>query len=184
LTKPKEKQKSQNHILVAALSIYIIICVLFYAKYGFAWEFLIAAIYSYLLILITLSDIQRHIIPNKLIIAGLVATIATGIINGSIVITLIGGAIGLVIMVLPVVFKAKVGIGDIKLGILIGLMIGYPLAIMALILPWILGLVVAGVLMISKRITRGVDIPFAVFLSASAIITMLWGGNIWQLLVR
>ena len=86
------------------------------------------------------------------------------------------------IMVLPAIFKAKVGMGDIKFGILIGLMVGYPLAVMALILPWILGLVVAGTLMISKRTMRGADIPFAVFLSVSAIITMLWGGNIWQLL--
>jgi len=180
----KSKKKSQTRILVATFLIYIILCVLFYAKYGFTWDFLPMAIYAYLLILITLSDIQKHIIPNKLIIIGLVAAIVTGIIHGSIISTLIGGAVGLVIMLIPAIFKAKVGMGDIKLGILIGLMVGYPLAITALILPWMLGLVVAGTLMISKRTIRGADIPFAVFLSASAIITMLWGGNIWQLLAR
>ncbi len=184
MKKANKKKTKKSRILVKTLLIYILLCLLFYAKYGFTWDFVPMAIYSYLLILITLSDIQKHIIPNKLIIVGLVAAIVTGIIHGSIISTLIGGAVGLVIMALPAIFKAKVGMGDIKLGILIGLMVGYPLAVMALILPWILGLIVAGAFMISKRTTRGADIPFAVFLSVSAIITMLWGGNIWQLLVR
>ena len=182
-SKKKQKKKSQLHTLVASFVIYIILCVLFYAKYGFTWDFLPMAVYSYLLILITLSDIQKHIIPNKLIIIGVIAAVLTGILHGSIIATLIGGAVGLLVMIIPAVFKAKVGMGDIKLGLLIGLMVGYPLAVMSLILPWIIGMVVVGVLAMRKRTKAASDIPFAVFLSVSAVITMLWGGNIWQMLV-
>ncbi|MFC1978096.1 prepilin peptidase, partial [Chloroflexota bacterium] len=68
----------------------------------------------------------------------------------------------------------------VKLGALVGLMTGYPLVIVAVLLSWITGGLVAGILL-AFRIKRGKDpIPSATFMATTAMVTLLWGQAIWQ----
>ena len=70
--------------------------------------------------------------------------------------------------------------GDVKLGALVGLMSGYPLVAVALLLAVITGGLVAAILLAFKIKKRGDPIPFAPFLATSAMVTLLWGQAIWQ----
>jgi leader peptidase (prepilin peptidase)/N-methyltransferase len=65
---------------------------------------------------------------------------------------------------------------------LIGIVTGY-LVLVALLLAVILGGLAAGVLLAFKIKKRKEAIPFAPFLSVTAIVTLLWGSNIltWYL---
>jgi prepilin signal peptidase PulO-like enzyme (type II secretory pathway) len=88
--------------------------------------------------------------------------------------SLAGGGLGLVAMTLPfVIYRRGMGMGDIKLGALIGLMVGYPLVIVALLMAVITGGLVAALLL-------ALNIPFAPFLATSAMVTLLWGQTIYQ----
>jgi leader peptidase (prepilin peptidase)/N-methyltransferase len=89
--------------------------------------------------------------------------------------------IGLAAMALPfIIYRRGMGMGDVKLGALVGLMSGYPLVAIALLLAVITGGLVAAILLAFKIKKRRDPIPFAPFLATSAMVTLLWGQAIWQ----
>lgn len=81
------------------------------------------------------------------------------------------------------------GFGDVKLAPSLGLLTGFagwgPAAVGALA-PWLLGLLVAGALLVRGRPLRGTAIPFGPLLIAGAWIGVLWGQDLagwwWGLL--
>ncbi len=71
-----------------------------------------------------------------------------------------------------------IGGGDIRLGLLMGLALGWPNVILAILLGYIIGSVVGIGLLISKKKKWSSKLPLGVFLSASTIITIFWGSEI------
>lgn len=72
-----------------------------------------------------------------------------------------------------------VGGGDIRLGLLIGALVGWPLVGLSLMIAYVGGSVIAVGLMLARRAKFGSRLPFATFLLPSALITWLWGRAIW-----
>lgn len=68
-----------------------------------------------------------------------------------------------------------IGGGDIRLGALMGVLLGWPLVLVALFLAYLSGGAVGAVLLASKRKSVGSQIPFGTFLSAATIIVLFWG---------
>jgi leader peptidase (prepilin peptidase) / N-methyltransferase len=73
-----------------------------------------------------------------------------------------------------------IGGGDLRLGLAMGLLLGWPNIIIALFISYIVGAIVAVYLLATKKKTGKSQIPFGTFLSAATIITWLWGSVIWQ----
>lgn len=75
------------------------------------------------------------------------------------------------------------GSGDIRLGILMGLMLGWPGVLVALVLAYVLGAVGSMGLILIKRKTLQDHIPLGVFLTLATLITLVWGEPIlrWYL---
>jgi leader peptidase (prepilin peptidase)/N-methyltransferase len=75
------------------------------------------------------------------------------------------------------------GMGDVKLACLIGLVTGFPLVVVALMLGIITGGVVAVALLLSKKKGRKDTVPYGTFLAIGPMITLLWGTDIltWYL---
>ena len=71
-----------------------------------------------------------------------------------------------------------IGGGDIRLGVLMGLMLGWPQIIVALMLAYISGAIVGIGLILGKKKQWSSHIPFGTFLSAATIVAMLWGEEI------
>jgi prepilin signal peptidase PulO-like enzyme (type II secretory pathway) len=76
-----------------------------------------------------------------------------------------------------------IGVGDIFFGIFMGVILGWPLIIVALVLAYIIGALVAIPLLISKKRKLQSKIPFGTFLSVATFVTMFWGGRMldWYL---
>lgn len=76
-----------------------------------------------------------------------------------------------------------IGGGDIRLGALMGLMLGYPQVVVALMIAYLSGSVVGAGLLVAKKKQWSSQIPFGTFLSLATIIAMLWGSEIlsWYL---
>jgi leader peptidase (prepilin peptidase)/N-methyltransferase len=167
-----------------------------YWHYGLSLELPIALFYSSLFIVLLVIDLEHRLILNKIVypamgVALLISIlfsiphflpqveIVPGILGAA-----IGGGIGLVLFFLVVlVSRGGMGWGDVKMAALIGLVTGFPLIFVALLLAVIAGGLVAGLLLALKIKRRREAIPFAPFLSLAAIVTLLWGSNIlsWYL---
>lgn len=95
--------------------------------------------------------------------------------------------IGLFFATLIFITKGRgMGGGDLKLGIFIGLALGFPNCIVALMLAFFLGSIVGGGLLLLKRKHFGQVIPFGPFLSIGSLIALFWADQIirWYIAVR
>ena len=99
---------------------------------------------------------------------------------------LLGGATGsgimaLIYIIVFLVFRREgLGFGDVKMAALIGLMVGFPLVLEALLLSWISGGLVAAILMALKIKGRMDKIPSATFMAVAAMVTLVWGQAIYN----
>ncbi|MDP2684048.1 MAG: A24 family peptidase, partial [bacterium] len=85
---------------------------------------------------------------------------------------------------LIVVTKGKgMGGGDVKLGAFIGLVLGFPLALLSIFLAFILGAFFSIFLIILGKKHLGQSIPFGPFLVLGSLIALFWGNKIvdWYL---
>ncbi len=164
-------------------------------KFGLGLELGISLIYACWLTVIFVIDLENQLVLDKVTYPGMALALAfsffwpgLGVISvlgegalGRVVSSLAGGALGLVVMALPfIIYRRGMGMGDIKLAALVGLMTGYPLVLVALLLSWISGGLVAATLLAFKIKKRRDPIPFAPFLATSAMVTLLWGQAIYR----
>ena len=163
-------------------------------RYGLSIELLIVLVYFCLFIVLLVIDLEHGLILNKIVYPALVVALLISIffsiffpqseIVPHIGQAAIGGGIGLVLFLLVVIIsRGGMGWGDVKMAALIGLVTGFPLVFVALLMGIILGGLVAGVLLLFKIKKRKEAIPFGPFLSVATIVTLLWGSNIlsWYL---
>jgi len=73
-----------------------------------------------------------------------------------------------------------IGEGDFRLGILMGLILGWKLTIVALFLGYILGAIVGIYVLVSKSKKMSSQLPFGPFLILGTMITLFLGNNIWS----
>jgi len=76
-----------------------------------------------------------------------------------------------------------IGGGDIRLGLLMGFIFGWPQVILAIFLGYFIGSIVGVRLIIAGKKQLGSQVPLGIFLSTSTIITLFWGQEIlsWYL---
>jgi len=76
-----------------------------------------------------------------------------------------------------------IGGGDIRVGLLLGLGLGWPLILIALLLAYVGGALMAGLLLVSGRKKLGAQLPLAVFLAPAAAFTLFFGSAVaaWYL---
>jgi len=165
-----------------------------YWQYGLSIELPIALFYISLFMVIFVIDFEHGLILNKIVYPALVVALLLSVfftiflpdvsIVPSIARAAIGGGIGFVLFLLvAIVSRGGMGLGDVKLAALIGLATGFPLVIVALLMGIILGGLVAVILLGFKIRKRKEAIPFGPFLAVAAVVTLLWGSDIlnWYL---
>jgi prepilin signal peptidase PulO-like enzyme (type II secretory pathway) len=90
-----------------------------------------------------------------------------------------GIGLGLFFLTLILITKGKgMGGGDFKLSIFIGMVFGFPLALVQLMLSFLLGSIVGVGLLLARKKNFGQTIPFGPFLSIGGLITLFWGQKI------
>jgi len=75
------------------------------------------------------------------------------------------------------------GGGDIRLGMLMGFMLGWPGVLVALIIAYLGGAAISLALVALKIKKMKSQMPFGVFLSGATLVVMIWGERIinWYL---
>lgn len=97
---------------------------------------------------------------------------------------IMGLAIAGFFTLLIIITRGKgMGGGDVKLGGLIGLGLGFPLALVALMISFISGAITSLILVIFGRKNFGQSVPFGPFLVLGSLVALFWGNQIidWYL---
>ncbi len=158
-------------------------------RYGVSIELAIALFYICIFMVLMVIDWEKGLILNKIVLPAIGAAILISVIFSILLPDIeivpfigraaIGGGIGLALFLLIVIVsRGGMGWGDVKLAALIGLVTGFPLVFIALLIGVILGGVVAVLLLAFKIKRRKEAIPFGPFLAIATIVTLLWGNSI------
>ncbi len=132
---------------------------------------------------LTIYDLKWQLLPDKIVwplVALGAAQVAIDITQGQKHVLPVLGALvvasGLFWLIYQLSKGQWIGGGDVKLGLVLGLLAGAPLqAMLMLFIASVLGTVFAGVLMLKHKASRGTQLPFGPFLIAGCIATVLWG---------
>ncbi len=149
---------------------------------------------SFVLLVILIWDLRYMIIPDGLVVGGLVlAVIYFGYrylispdflmsVNTDLTRNFLGGLIvGGFFYILFMISRGRwIGGGDVKLGFLLGFLVGWKMSYLFLMLAYILGAIPAVYLLLTKKVTAKTKIPFGPFLILAGFILMLWGDSVWQ----
>ncbi|WP_433945230.1 prepilin peptidase [Paenibacillus sp. SN-8-1] len=157
-----------------------ILFVLVYLSYGITLETVIGLVLVSAAVVISVSDLRYMLIPNRILVALAPVFLLLRLLNPVDSVwmhlwgALAGGGILLLIVILS---RGGMGMGDVKLMILLGWVLGlYPM-IPTFILACLMGSIVGGVLLLSRVIKPKQPIPFGPFLLAGAIISYLYGSE-------
>ncbi len=130
-------------------------------------------------------DAREQIIPNHLIGVGLlfwvvfvaVECIGTHIpLKNTLTYSLIGGgACGIVLLLIALISKSALGMGDVKMLTVLGLLFGLADTYTILLMSIIIMAVVSIILMIMKKADRKTSIPMAPFVTVGFLLCVLIG---------
>lgn len=155
-----------------------------YIIFGFNIEFFIAITFISVLIIITISDIRYYIIPDEVLIIGIILIILEKIIlvilHGNffdnLLLPIINGLGSFALLYLfkilgDFIFKKEsLGGGDIKLLFLIGLVLGFDMSIVTIFIASFIALPLSIITLIRKDTNV---LPFGPYLSLAAVIILL-----------
>jgi len=123
---------------------------------------------------ISVYDARHAVIPNKIVYPAIIIAIILALVSpeASVVTSLLCGVVLAAILLIPVLL-GRMGIGDLKLAFLIGLMTGFPDGILALFSGIALGGLCAIVLVVFRVKKAGDMIPYGPFLAAGTVAVLV-----------
>jgi leader peptidase (prepilin peptidase)/N-methyltransferase len=143
--------------------------------YGLTAEGLLAAAFCAVLVVLSAIDVEHRIVPNRIVLpAAGVALVAHTLIEPSPEWLLAAlGASGF-LLVAAVVHPRGMGMGDVKLALLLGAVLGSEVAL-ALMIGMVAALVPAVVVAARGGSVRKLAVPFVPFLALGSVIALFWG---------
>jgi len=171
-----------------------------FVKYGLTIDFVAFLFLAYILIAVFFIDLDHQIIPNELVITGLIGGAILFVYNLFIpfqiysddrwwnpLLGLVSGS-GLLLgvsLIGTALYKGDdvMGMGDVKLFAPIGLFLGWRMTLLALFISVVLGGMSSLMLMLLGKANRKSMIPFGPFIVSAVFITIMWGWDIlnWYL---
>jgi leader peptidase (prepilin peptidase)/N-methyltransferase len=144
--------------------------------YGFELEALIAAIFCWILVVVTRTDLEHRLIPNRIVLPGAAVMVALRTIDEPSVAWVISAfAAGFALFLLVLAYPRGMGMGDVKLAVFMGAGLGLGVVV-ALFLGFIAGAVPAIVLLIRHgRAARKQAIPLGPFLALGGVVALFAG---------
>jgi leader peptidase (prepilin peptidase)/N-methyltransferase len=148
-------------------------CVL---AFGLTADAAVAAVFCVALVAVSATDLEHRIIPNKIVLpAAVVVLAAQTALHPSPEWAL--GALGAsgFLFVAALAYPAGMGMGDVKLALLMGAMLGRTVGV-ALMLGMIAALL-PGIVLLAKhgQKARKMGIPFGPFLALGSVVALFWG---------
>lgn len=167
-----------------------------YLVFGLAPGMAVAALWGFLFTALAVIDVERGLIPNRIIYPSLAAALlVAGLVRGlpwlggvgltggwpQIAIAGLGGGLGFLLFLLAGVAavlllgREGLGWGDVKLAALAGLAVGFPLVVPAMMVAAVIG---AAAALAARRWAGRATVPFGPALAAGAMAVVLGGKQV------
>lgn len=173
-----------------------LIFVLLYNTYGISVDFLASAFIMSILMAVFFIDIDHRIIPDELVLTGLIAGVIFIIYNAFFpmkiygegakwwdpIVGMFAGSLTLLIVGIigMMIYKTDdaMGGGDIKIFAPIGIFLGWKMTFVALLLSIFIGGIISLILIVIRIKGRKSTIPFGPFIVMGTLITYIYGWDI------
>ena len=176
-TTPPETTRSADVIRVATIAVAAFLSLLGAIRYGMHGETLVVIFVISVLVVISRHDLEHRIIPNRIVVPAWIAVLLAqvALYPGHWVEWLVASfGAGLFFLAIALAYPAGLGMGDVKLVLLIGAALGWPV-LTALFLGTLASGLVAGVMLFKQGSSaRKQAIPLGPFLAGGAIVVLLF----------
>lgn len=148
-------------------------------EFGFAFEALIGAVFCWILVVITRTDLEHQLIPNRIVVPGAVLMVVARTIDDPSpewILAALGA--GFVLFVIFLAYPKGMGMGDVKLAAFLGGGLGLAVVV-ALFAGFIAAFLPALVLLVRfGSSARKRAIPFGPFLALGGVLALFAGDAI------
>jgi leader peptidase (prepilin peptidase)/N-methyltransferase len=174
---PPETTRNADVIRFATIALAAFLSLLGAIRYGMHLETLVVIFVISVLVVISRIDLEHRIIPNRIVVPAWIAVLLAqiAIYPGHWVQWVVASfGAGLFFLAVALAYPAGLGMGDVKLALLIGAALGWPV-VTALLLGTLASGLVAGVLLFKEGSSaRKRAIPLGPFLAGGAIVVLLF----------
>ena len=180
---------SSRYPLVESLT--ALIFLVSYFKFGLTWALPVYALFGALLIAIAFIDIDHLIIPDSMILIGLLPGVYSWLSgDGPVLSTQLIGLVGLGAIFWAIRFvgtlafkKEAMGLGDVKFAAMAGWVLGWDIGIVSMFLAFLTATLLFTILIPTGIIDRKQQVPFGPFICVGIWLGLLWGREIidWYL---
>ena len=149
------------------------------AVFGFTLEALVGALFCWALVVVTRTDLEHRLIPDRIVLPSAVLVLVLRTIDEPSVAWVLGAlGAGVALFLLVLAYPKGMGMGDVKLALLLGAGLGLGV-IVALFLGFIAAVVPAIVLLVRHgRAARKQAIPLGPFLALGGVVAFFGGDAI------
>lgn len=153
-------------------------------KFGLSRELLPALLLITTLLIVANADLDKRIVPNKVIVPALILGVAAQLfarpdqwVTWTAAALIAFSAMFLVALVYP----AGMGMGDVKLAAVLGLYLGRAVA-PAMLVAFLAGTLVGLIVMARRGLAEGrkTALPFAPFMALGGVVGLFWGDQMVQ----
>lgn len=163
------------------------------ASWGLSWSTLSVTVFGYLMVVLAMIDVDHRILPNVITLPGAVVGLALSFVDPRVhwvdaaLGAFLGGGLlyGTAWAYLKWRGREGMGMGDVKMMLLVGAFLGWRGALMTIFIGSLLGSVVGIALIRFASKEWEYALPFGTFLAAAGVITAFWGPELlaWYLSV-
>ena len=147
--------------------------------FGFTLQALIGAVFSAILVIVTRTDFEHRLIPNRIVVPGAVLMLVARTLDDPSVEWLLAAlGAGIVLFVIVLAYPQGMGMGDVKLAAFLGAGLGLSVTV-ALFLGFVAASVPAAALLVRHgRSARKRAIPLGPFLALGGVVALFAGDEI------
>jgi leader peptidase (prepilin peptidase)/N-methyltransferase len=149
--------------------------------FGLTWDAALASFFCAVLVALSAIDFERYILPDKIVLPSAAVVLAGNILlhpDQALEWVAAGLGASLFLFVALLVYPKGMGMGDVKLALMLGFMLGWNVGA-GLMIGMLAALVPAVVLLARHGAqARKMKIPFGPFLAFGAIVALFWGESL------
>ena len=150
-------------------------------EFGFSRALVPPLVFIAVLISLAGTDLEHRLLPNAIVLPATVVGLVLSIVVDPArwwvkVVSAVAVAAGLFALVFA--YPRGMGMGDVKMGGMLGAFLG-PYAAHAVFIGALAGALVGGVLMMTGKMGRRTAMPFGVFLAFAGVLVLFFGEDIW-----